>query len=626
MRAVLSALLAWFCTAALGGVELDSMLAPSAFTSMNISPDGQQLAAISFDGVRSTLLLIDTKTLAQRNPIQPQGTRSPIRAEWINAGLLAVDFDDLRSEAIDLNGKTQQLLGQRFLGTRRERGAESDWVLVFDDVRARGISQVNLRTGEHKKVRVALPGKLTHWAFDTNGSLRAVTMTDTAFWSDKIRTSNWYRVDEDSEWQLLEESPLTADSWVPMHVPAEPNTLIVRSHHRRDTAALFRYDTLKQQHLEMVAGHASGDVLAALGLEQAGIYRVITSGIKPQSHWFDARWAALQARVDAELPGRINLLSGDPAGRLLVFSYGDVDPGRWFVLDAQDQNMWPVAAVKPTIDPTAMRTMAPLEYRAMDGLTIPAYLTRPAGADTPAPLVVLVHGGPHMRDDWLWNEEVQILAANGYAVFQPQFRGSTGFGQRFQEAGYGQWGRAMQDDITAGVRHLVENGLADPQRICIVGASYGGYAALWGSIKTPALYKCGISFAGVSDIEHMLNDNSDRNDNPVVREMQRSRIGDLSQAEQLAQVSPLRQAAHVGVPLLLAHGSADERVPISHSRRMVEALQRNGKAHEWLAFDNEGHHLAYTKNKRRYYEAMLDFLNRHIGPAAAPQVRTAGAP
>jgi dipeptidyl aminopeptidase/acylaminoacyl peptidase len=111
-----------------------------------------------------------------------------------------------------------------------------------------------------------------------------------------------------------------------------------------------------------------------------------------------------------------------------------------------------------------------------------------------------------------------------------------------------------------------------------------------------------------------------------VREMQRSRIGDLSQAEQLAQVSPLRQAAHVGVPLLLAHGSADERVPISHSRRMVEALQRNGKAHEWLAFDNEGHHLAYTKNKRRYYEAMIDFLNRHIGPAAAPQVRTAGAP
>jgi dipeptidyl aminopeptidase/acylaminoacyl peptidase len=279
--------------------------------------------------------------------------------------------------------------------------------------------------------------------------------------------------------------------------------------------------------------------------------------------------------------------------------------------------MWEVAALKPDVDPKKMRAMATLEYGASDGMSIPAYLTRPAGSDSPAPLVVLVHGGPHMRDQWLWNEEVQILAANGYAVFQPQFRGSTGFGQRFEEAGYGQWGRAMQDDITAGVKHLIEQKIADPQRICIVGASYGGYAALWGLASTPKLYRCGISFAGVTDIDDMLNDRSDRNADAAIRELQRLRIGDPAQGEDhFGAVSPLRQVARIEAPLMIAHGQDDKRVPISHSLKMLDALKAHGKSFEWLSFDGEGHGLELSLNKRRYYDAMLEFLNRHIGRAA----------
>jgi len=264
--------------------------------------------------------------------------------------------------------------------------------------------------------------------------------------------------------------------------------------------------------------------------------------------------------------------------------------------------------------------METLDYAADDGLHIPAYLTRPANAEAgaPLPLVVLVHGGPHMRDDWLWNEEVQLLAANGYAVFQPQFRGSTGFGLSFEEAGYGQWGRAMQDDVTAGVRHLVAQKIADPARICIAGASYGGYAALWGLVKTPALYRCGISFAGVTDLEHMLKDPSDRNADAAIRELQRLRIGDLAQGKAFFDaVSPLHEVGRINAPLLLAHGVDDRRVPISHSQRMADALAAQGKAYEWLVFDGEGHGLTYTASKRRYYRAMLDFLQRHIGADAA---------
>src|SRR5438105_853997 len=437
---------------------LDALLAPSSFTAVSLSPDGQQLAAIRFDGVASALLLLDAKPLAPRTLIERPGSRassrSPQRVEWIDNKRLAVDYDDQTSEAIDLDGKPLQRLGERFVRTRREHGGASDWVLAFDRLRDGRISRVNLRSGERRPLPIALPGKPIHWAFDADGALRALTMLDTTFWRDQARVSNWYRADEDTPWQLLEASAVTADLFVPVHVPAEPNTLIVRSHHQRDRAALFRYDTLNHRHLEPVAGQPDEEVLTASALGQSGISRVITGGAKPHSHWFDPRWAALQQRVDAAVPGRINLLSGDPGGRLLVFSYGDVDPGRWFVFDTGDGAIWLAAAIKPRIDPAAMRPMQTLDYAADDGLQIPAYLTRPAdaAAGAPLPLVVLVHGGPHLRDDWLWNEEVQLLAASGYAVFQPQFRGSTGFGLSFEEAGYGQWGRAMQDDVTAGVR------------------------------------------------------------------------------------------------------------------------------------------------------------------------------
>jgi dipeptidyl aminopeptidase/acylaminoacyl peptidase len=626
VRALLTALLAWLCTAAASaaGADLDALFAPSSFTAVSLSPDGKRLAAIRFDGVASALLLLDAKTLVARTLIERPGpqasARSPQQIAWIDDQRLAVDYDDLSSEAIDLDGKRLQRLGERFLHTRRDHGAATDWVLAFETLRDGRISRVNLRSGERRPLPIALPGRVIHCAFDNDGALRAVTMLATTFWRGETRVSNWYRVDEDAPWQLLEASAVTADMWVPVQVPAEPNTLIVRSYHQRDHAGLFRYDTLNHRHLEPVAGQPDDEVLTTSALGQSGISRVITGGAKPHSHWFEPRWSLLQQQVDAAIPGRINLLSGDPAGRLLVFSYGDVDPGRWFVYDTHDASRWQVGEIKPRIDPAAMRPRQTLEYAAADGLPIPAYLTRPADADaaTPLPLVVLVHGGPHMRDDWLWNEEVQLLAASGYAVFQPQFRGSTGFGQRFEEAGYGQWGRAMQDDVTAGVQHLIAEKIADPARICIVGASYGGYAALWGLVKTPDLYRCGISFAGVSDLELMLNDRSDRNADPAIRELQRLRIGDLAQGKAFFDdVSPLHQVERIRAPLLLAHGLDDQRVPLVHGQRMADALAAQGKSVEWMTFDGEGHGLAYTASKRRYYRAMLDFLQRHIGPDGA---------
>jgi dipeptidyl aminopeptidase/acylaminoacyl peptidase len=290
-----------------------------------------------------------------------------------------------------------------------------------------------------------------------------------------------------------------------------------------------------------------------------------------------------------------------------------------------------IAPAKAEIDPSQMRPTEIVSYPSTDGLTIPAYLTLPKNASGSMPAVVLIHGGPTVRDEWQWDAEVQLLASRGYVVLQPQFRGSSGFGKRFMEAGYGQWGLGMQDDVSAGAKWLAEKGIADPKRICVYGASYGGYAAMWGLIKTPDLFRCGISLAGVSDIEYMLKDDSDRNDSAATRLLQQSRIGDLkTHKQQFNDVSPLKKAALIQAPVLIAHGTRDARVPIEHSEKLVAALKKNDKQYEWIELKGEGHGIAQEENRQRFYQALLDSLDKHIGaqgkerkdqPAAPAAVR-----
>jgi len=453
-------------------------------------------------------------------------------------------------------------------------------------------------------------------------------MMDTAFWSRKTKISNWYRPDEHSEWQLLEESPITGDTWRPLRVLPEPHSIAIFSRRDRDTYAVFKYDTVRRQYVEMMAGHPYEDIQAIQGMDDATFEFVVTAGIKPKISWFDARWAGLQVAVDAALPGRINTLQGDKNGRLLIFSYSDVDPGHWYLLDTKTSKMREIGSARPKIDPKQMRPMETIQYAARDGLVVNAYLTRPERATSdPSPMVVLIHGGPQVRDRWQWNAEVQILASHGYAVFQPQFRGSTGFGRKFEEAGYQQWGRAMQDDITDGVMYLVAQKIADPARICIYGASYGGYAALWGVIKTPDLYKCGVSFAGVSDLGSMASHSIADDSTAASREFDRVRIGDPDEARaQLDEVSPLKHAAQVRVPLLIAHGEEDRRVLPSQSKEMVKALKDSGKPVEWMPFERAGHGLLWTRDELRYYSALLAFFKRHIGDPDPPTADAASAP
>lgn len=603
---------------------VDWLRAPEV-SAMELSPDGEWIVGTSGKGVSTVFLTrvddLKTSVVARwRRDGRLLYGRWPLSAHWISNDLIAIDFSDGTSESVDRSGKRVASLGERFIRRMKEHGESTESVLAYRDVDDGAIDVVDARTGRRRPLDVDLPGKLSSWAFDAAGVLRAVTMVESSIWREKTRITQWYRAGASDPWQKLEESDLTGETWTPLRALPEPNALAVLSRHGRDTWAVVRYDTAARRFTEVLAEHPSEDIAGVDGIDASTFDSVVTHGMKPKVHWFDARWAALQAAVDVALPGRINRLQGDPKRRVLVTSYGDVDRGRWYVLDTGDMKLREVAAAASWLKAERQRPMETIEYAARDGMRVPAYLTRPASTpDVRLPLVVLIHGGPQTRDIWGWDEEVQMLAAHGYAVLQPQFRGSLGFGRRFQEAGYRQWGKAMQDDITDGVRHLVESGMVDPQRVCIYGASYGGYAALWGTIKTPELYKCAVSFAGVTDLATMLSFSLFNDSTAASREWNRARVGDPDRDRaELDEVSPLKQASRVGVPVLIAHGLDDVRVPASHSEKMVSALRALGKPVQWLPLPNEGHGVFFGGNRMNYYATVLEFLHRHLG-GAAPQ-------
>jgi dienelactone hydrolase len=594
--------------------------------SLSLSPDGRFAAGIGYGGTVTAAILIDTETTNTRLLAEPERDsrylfgQVPIAVHWVANDLLVVDYNNRESVSVDLAGKRVAKLGERFIRRMGTSGRLAESVLVYRDVDDGDIDLVNARTGERQRYRVSLSGKPIAWAFDDSGELRAVTMMESSRWSStKPRISNWYRRSGAGEWMLMQDWPVTAfnEAWYPLSVLPEGHALAVLSRHGRDTYAVFKYDTTSRQHVEVMAAHSQDDILHIEGLDEQNVDRVVSGGLRAQTFWFDPRWASLQAGVDAALPERNNHLQGDKDGRVLVASFGDVEPGRWYVLDTKTARLRELAAAMPALKPADMRPMQFMRYAARDGLSIPAYLTTPAGSEgKPAPTVVLIHGGPNIRDRWAWDEEVQMLAKAGYVVFQPQFRGSSGFGRRFEEAGYRQWGRAMQDDITDGVKALVDRKIADPARVCIYGASYGGYAAMWGAIKTPELYQCGISFAGVSDLAEQLSGSIWDDSTVVSREISRDRVGhpDKDRAA-LDEVSPLKHASRVRIPLLIAHGAVDQRVLSSQSKSMVTALQQAGRPVEWLPLEDEGHSLTWVRSRVRFYTAVLNFLDRHIGSA-----------
>jgi dipeptidyl aminopeptidase/acylaminoacyl peptidase len=459
------------------------------------------------------------------------------------------------------------------------------------------------------------------WGFDAQGRARLATASEKG---DLI----YFYADAAGQWRQIGRYPRLKADFVPEHVD-DDDQLIVSTRRKADgVSSWHRFDLANGRvDPEPLIATPYFDVEASRVLDGQGRtvgYRVLTDG--EQTVWLTTAMKEIQARVDRALPGRTNWLQCRPCDApksVLVFSSAPNMPGEILHLQPQTGKWQRLGPVRPALEGGRSGTVEMVRMQARDGLDLPVWVTRPTGSAGQAlPTVVLVHGGPWARGrDLSWKANSQFLASRGYLVIEPEFRGGTGFGEKHFRAGWKQWGRAMQDDIADALDTAVKLGWADKDRVCIAGASYGGYATLIGLARQGDLFRCGVAWVAVTDPRLLFSvhwsDMSQAGKRYTMPEM----IGDpVADAAALAAVAPIELVGQIKRPLLLAYGGRDMRVPLVHGESLRAKLAAAGRPPEWVLYDDEGHGWRRPQNQVDFWNRVERFLQTHIGnPAPASE-------
>jgi dipeptidyl aminopeptidase/acylaminoacyl peptidase len=509
-----------------------------------------------------------------------------------------------------------------------------DEVIAAGNMRAADSSDVyrlNVRTGRSTLLTETRPANVASWVLDRNHVPRIAR----AWIKDTQTYAIHYRKSESAPWEeIARYDSTTGPAFVPLGFEADNQTLLVATNQGRDTMAVWRYDPNARKLGEVVAEHPRYDMGAdALGGTVPGIVRdpgtdnIVGYQVraeKPEVVWTDPAYARIQKMLDGALPDTINRFTRTPDGsRLLVTSGSDRHPIRWYLLDEQKRTLEEVLSSRPWIKPENLVAMRPFLLKARDSLEIPSYyfLPREYKPGQKVPTIVHVHGGPTVRADTWGNftfgvREAQILASRGYAVVLPNFRGTPGLGSKVFYSAFGAVGRQMQDDHEDAARWAIAQGFADPARICISGASYGGYATLMALAKTPELFKCGVAGLSVSDMELIVNSAAgDIAYSPAAVAFWRRLTGADKNPNAAREISPIHMAGRIKGALFMYAGSDDIRTPIEQTRNMQSALERAGNPpKEVLVKAGEGHGFGTVDNAIELYDRMLQFLDGQIGP------------
>ncbi|MBC7405692.1 MAG: S9 family peptidase [Cytophaga sp.] len=490
--------------------------------------------------------------------------------------------------------------------------AEPIWDAVYD-LKALSLIRINTKTALTETFN--RPGDTKEWLIDQNGVPR-INVTS----QDGIE-SIFYLDPKNDKWRKIAEAGKYDGANFEPYAFGPDGVFYVVARKGRDTSALFRYnlDTnqIDEHPVVSINGYDfHGNMI--FDYERKKLLGVYFLNDASATVWLDDEMKKTQTAVDNLLPATINQLSLGRNGLsqyVLIRAYSDIQPSIFLLYDTKSGKLDLIGSAHLKIDERKMATQDMVRYKARDGLEIPAYITLPKGdSHKNLPMVVLVHGGPYLRGArWGWDAEVQFLASRGYVVLQPEFRGSTGFGFKHFRAGWKQWGLAMQNDIADGAKWAIEQGIADPKRICIAGASYGGYATLMGLARNPELFRCGVNWVGVTDINLMF-DSSWNND--ASAEWQRYGmpvlIGDkIKDAAQINATSPVNIADRIKQPLFLAYGGADRRVPIAHGKNFLAAVQKSNKNVEWIEYLDEGHGWGLVKTRLDFWTKVDDFLRKN---------------
>lgn len=519
----------------------------------------------------------------------------------------ALDWNHDLLEVLD-DGGDEVIIGRLSLDSRHELREILPMRLNVVDGRVRNMAQ-------------GMPDHSTGWLFDTKGEPRV------AIGTHQGRTRVLWREPGRENWESLADFDSLRVRWAPRFLDAK-NTLYVTRVNAQGYNVLTRFDPVQKKPIDDAFVSAPGfDFNGELVTrrDDARLLGVHLTTDGATTVWLDETMKRMQALADERLPGRSNRLScrrcGQPDQVVLVHSWSDRDPGQYHVYEAATRKWTMVGRVQPQIDPRRMAQVSFERIKARDGRDLPLWLTLPAGLDpgtrptAPRPAVVMVHGGPWVRGgDWEWDPMDQFLASRGYVVVKPEFRGSTGYGSAHFRAGWKQWGRAMQDDVADALQWAVKQGVVDPKRVCIAGASYGGYATLMGLVRHPELYRCGIAWVAVTDVALLFEPSwsSDLSDEARLYSMP-SMIGDpKTEAELLREASPVNHAARLKAPLMLAFGHDDRRVPLEHGLKMRAALRDAGRDPEWVVYPGEGHGWLRVEHRVDFAHRVEKFLAQHL--------------
>ena len=624
-------------------IPIEDFAKPALVSQAKLSPDGQYVAFLREYEGRTMLFLTDLKqrTLSRVEPADAKHTfvSKDIREfDWVSerrlvfptiiwdhfiAGVSAVDRDGRQWKTISGGESNTPNEDRLFAHTIIHRFDDRDQnILMLDLHEAQGkeriypdVVKVSTLTGHYATV-AKNPGNVVGWGADQAGCVRVgITM-------EGLKYGTIYREREDAAWRSF--PPLGAERGRirPLGFGGSNQTLYVAALSPRKRWAVYPYDPTNGTLGDVLIDDPEYDinvplvdsVLTKRTTGVAGVYYVAE---KPQVRWFDPGDAARQRAIDRAFPATFNLITSRSRddNRLLLLAYSDRDPGTYFLFDRADNSLTLVGTRMGWIKPDRMAPMDPIQYPARDGLLIHGYVTYPPGApQRNLPLVVMPHGGPWVRDVWGFDPLVQMLASRGYAVLQMNYRGSTGYGEEFHDKGRREVGRAIQDDIEDGTRWAISQGLADPKRIAIVGASYGGYSALFALGHNPDLYRCGISLAGVTDWLKIYETRADP-EYQITRQYWIEQIGDPSTDESfLRSISPVNFADKITAPVLIIQGKEDHIVPLKQARAMLAALEKAGRKPQSLFLADEGHGIRGSAARLEEFKCIEAFLAKNLAP------------
>jgi dipeptidyl aminopeptidase/acylaminoacyl peptidase len=553
--------------------------------------DGGGLFMVSRDGKESRRLAPTVREVRSRNQVVYRG------------------YEVLRT----LPGNDEEILV-----TGNQRDAESA-----------DVYRMNVRTGRTTLLTERRPDRVFEYVLDNNNVPRVAR----AYVRDRYEFIVYYRKDADSPWeQIAQYEGSKGPILMPLAFESDNQTMVVAWNGDRPTMGIFRYDPSTRKLGELIAQHprfdmgadASGQVIAGV-IRDFRTNRVIGYQVqadRPETVWIDEDYARLQRMIDGALPNRVNIFRRTPDGeRLLVTSFSDRQPLQWYLLDEKKRTLEELFSSRPWLKPDLMVEQRSFLLKTRDGLEFPGYYFLPNNykKGERLPTVVHIHGGPAARADFFGSgfgfAEAQLLASRGYAVIVPNYRVTPGLGSRNFYAGFGTIGRQMIDDHQDAARWGVAEGFADPQRICISGASYGGYATLMALARFPDTFKCGISGLMVSDLPLQLTSPAgDTSSSEIAVSFWNAMIGVKTTRDTPADISPVNLADRIKQPLLIYAGEDDIRTPLEQTTRMIRALERAGnKPRAVIIKPGEGHGFGKTENNVELYEAIFKFLEESIG-------------